>query len=90
MSRADGPSLSELIGHLGGGTGQVLTLVRPGRIVGTVIDEDGRPVPEASIVVDADTLYSPGEAMIRARTFGALQRAGSVDALARTKARDPG
>lgn len=57
---------------------QVLTLVRPGRIVGTVIDEDGRPVPEASIVVDADTLYSPGEAMIRARTFGALQRAGSL------------
>lgn len=57
---------------------QVLTLVRPGRIVGTVIDEDGRPVPEASIVVDADTLYSPGEAMIRARTFGALQRSGSL------------
>ncbi len=57
---------------------QVLTLVRPGKIAGTVIDEDGRPVPEASIVVDADTLYSPGEAMIRARTFGALQRAGSL------------
>jgi hypothetical protein len=57
---------------------QTLTLVRPGRIVGTVVDDDGRPVPEASIVVDADTLYSPGEAMIRARTFGALQRAGSL------------
>lgn len=57
---------------------QVLTLVRPGRIVGTVIDDDGRPVPEASIIVDADALYSPGEAMIRARTFSALQRGGSL------------
>lgn len=57
---------------------QTLTLVRPGRIAGTVIDDDGRPVPEASIVVDADTLYSPGEAMIRARTFSALQRGGSL------------
>lgn len=57
---------------------QTLTLVRPGRIAGTVIDEAGRPVPEASIIVDADALYSPGEAMIRARTFGALQRGGSL------------
>jgi protocatechuate 3,4-dioxygenase beta subunit len=57
---------------------QVLTLVRPGRISGTVVDGDGRPVPEASIVVDADALYSPGESMIRARTFGALQRGGSL------------
>lgn len=60
------------------GARQTLTLVRPGRIAGTVIDDDGRPVPEASIVVDADTLYSPGEAMIRARTFSALQRGGSL------------
>ncbi|MDC0670865.1 carboxypeptidase-like regulatory domain-containing protein [Nannocystis radixulma] len=57
---------------------QTLTLVRPGRITGTVIDDDGRPVPGASIMVDADTLYSPGEAMIRARTFSALQRGGSL------------
>lgn len=57
---------------------QTLTLVRPGRIAGTVIDDDGRPVPEARIFVDADTLYSPGEAMIRARTFTALQRGGSL------------
>lgn len=57
---------------------QTLTLVRPGRISGTVIDDEGRPVPEASILVDADALYSPGEAMIRARTFSALQRGGSL------------
>ncbi|HEY8377607.1 MAG TPA: carboxypeptidase-like regulatory domain-containing protein, partial [Nannocystis sp.] len=57
---------------------QVLTLVRPGRISGTVIDDEGRPVPEARILVDADVLYSPGEAMIRARTFTALQRGGSL------------
>lgn len=78
---ADGFLPSEAIPvevRVGGADPQLLTLVRPGRISGVVLDEGGLPVPEASIVVDADALYSPGEAMIRARTFGALQRGGSL------------
>lgn len=58
---------------------QVLTLVRPGRISGTVIDEDGHTVAEASITVDSDsTVYSPGEGQSRAGTFTALIRGGSL------------
>jgi len=57
---------------------QTLTLLRPGRIAGTVIDEDGAPVAEASIVVDGENLYSVGESSSRAGTFTALLRGGSL------------
>lgn len=57
---------------------QTLTLVRPGRIRGTVVDEDGRGVADASIVVDSENLYSFGEGSARAGTFTALLRGGSL------------
>ena len=57
---------------------QTLTLVRPGRIAGTVIDDEGRPVVEARIVVDSETLYSFNEGTARAGTFTALVRGGSL------------
>lgn len=57
---------------------QTLTLLRPGRIRGTVIDEAGQPVAEASIVVDSENLYSFGESTTRAGTFTALVRGGTL------------
>ncbi len=57
---------------------QTLTLVRPGRIGGTVVDEDGLPVADANIVVDSENLYSFGEGSTRAGTFTALLRGGSL------------
>ena len=57
---------------------QTLTLVRPGRISGTVVDEDGRAVVDASIVVDSENLYSFDEGSARAGTFTALLRGGSL------------
>ncbi len=57
---------------------QTLTLVRPGRISGTVVDEDGRAVVDASIVVDSENLYSFNEGSTRAGTFTALVRGGSL------------
>lgn len=57
---------------------QTLTLLRPGRIAGAVIDEDGQPVADASIVVDGENLYSVGESSARAGTFTALVRGGSL------------
>jgi len=57
---------------------QTLTLLRPGRIAGRVIDESGAPVAAASIVVDSEQLYSMGEGQARAGTFTALQRGGSL------------
>lgn len=57
---------------------QTLTLVRPGRIGGTVVDEDGLPVADANIVVDSENLYSFGEGVARAGTFTALLRGGSL------------
>ena len=57
---------------------QTLTLVRPGRISGTVIDEDGHAIAEAMIAVDSETVYSAGEGITRAGTFTALVRGGSL------------
>lgn len=57
---------------------QTLTLLRPGRISGRVIDESGAPVVAASIVVDSEQLYSMGEGQARAGTFTALLRGGSL------------
>lgn len=57
---------------------QTLTLLRPGRIAGRVIDERGAPVAAASIVVDSEQLYSLGEGQARAGTFTALLRGGSL------------
>ena len=57
---------------------QTLTLVRPGRITGTVIDEDGNTVAEATIAVDSEAVYMPGEGITRAATFTALVRGGSL------------
>ncbi len=57
---------------------QTLTLLRPGRIAGRVIDEHGAPVAAASIAVDSEQLYSLGEGQARAGTFTALLRGGSL------------
>ena len=57
---------------------QTLTLVRPGRITGTVVDEDGNVVAEAAIAVDSETVYSAGEGITRAGTFTALVRGGTL------------
>lgn len=58
---------------------QTLTLVRPGRISGTVVDEEGHVVAEANITVDGEgAVYSPGEGVSRAGTFTALVRGGSL------------
>lgn len=57
---------------------QTLTLLRPGRISGRVIDEHGVAVAGASIAVDSEQLYSLGEGQARAGTFTALLRGGSL------------
>ncbi len=78
---ADGYLPSETLGVDLGATPlpvQTLTLLRPGRIAGIVIDEGGAPVAEASIVVDGENLYSVGESSSRAGTFTALLRGGSL------------
>lgn len=55
-----------------------LTLVKPGRILGQVVDEDGQSVVGAQVDVESDVLYSPGEALVRARTLSALLVGGSL------------
>lgn len=61
------------------GQEQVLTLARPGRIEGLVVDEDGRPVANASVLVGSEALYTLGEGQARAQVFEqALMAAGTL------------
>ncbi|MEZ4452267.1 MAG: carboxypeptidase regulatory-like domain-containing protein [Nannocystaceae bacterium] len=55
-----------------------LRMLRPARILGIVVDEEGGPVAAATISVESDVLYSPGESLVRARTISALMAGGSL------------
>lgn len=55
-----------------------LTLLRPARILGSVVDEIGEVVADARITVESEVLYSPGEALVRARTASALLAGGTL------------
>ena len=55
-----------------------LTLIRPARIVGAVVDEIGEAVVDARVTVESEVLYSPGEALVRARTLSALLAGGAL------------
>ncbi len=57
---------------------QTLTLIRPGAIRGSVVDEDLRPVAAADIVITGENLYSFNENRARAGTFQALVRGGTL------------
>jgi protocatechuate 3,4-dioxygenase beta subunit len=56
---------------------QTLVLARPARIEGVVVDEDGRPVPDADVLVDAEGLFVAGESTARARLFGLAAKGGA-------------
>ncbi len=58
---------------------QVLTLALPGRIEGTVVDDEGHPVEGARVELFADHLFTAGEGQARARfAQAALQTSGSL------------
>lgn len=58
---------------------QVLTLAEPGRIAGRVVDEDGHPVDDARVELEAEHLFTAGEGQARARLAqAALRSAGSL------------
>lgn len=46
-----------------------IELTRPGRIAGIVVDDDDRPVAEASIDVRSDAAFSVGEGRVRTAVF---------------------
>lgn len=74
----DGPDLKE----------QTLVLARPARIEGIVVDEDGRPVPSADVLVDAEGVFVAGESRARARLFG-LAAEGGTGSLGVTQGKVP-
>lgn len=55
-----------------------LTLTRPARIFGRVVDEGGEAVAEARVTVESEVLYSPGEAIVRAKTLSARLAGGAL------------
>jgi len=56
-----------------------LTLLLPGTLAGTVVDENDQPVPDATIEFEAEHLHTAGEGQARARMFAAaLSSAGSL------------
>lgn len=67
---------------------QVLVLARPARIEGTVVDENGRPVPNADVLVDTEGLFVAGESSARARLFG-LAMSGGTGSLGVTQGKVP-
>ncbi len=48
---------------------QTLVVATPARIAGRVVDDEGRPVEGAAILVSGDALYTPGESLARSRMF---------------------
>lgn len=55
-----------------------LRLIKPGRVLGQVIDEHGQAVAEARVTIESDVLYSPGESMVRAGILNALVSGGTL------------
>jgi len=56
---------------------QVLVLAEPGRIAGRVVDEDGHPVEDARVELQADHLFTAGESQARARLAQAALRSSA-------------
>ncbi len=56
-----------------------LTLGRPGRIEGIVVDAAGQPVADAAVYAGADGVYAPGSDAMRAQVFDVgLKASGSL------------
>ena len=56
----------------------VLRLERPGRLVVSVVDPQGRPVADAQVSLRTDAVYSVGEAQTRAATFARTVESGGT------------
>jgi protocatechuate 3,4-dioxygenase beta subunit len=58
---------------------QTLVLARPASIEGIVVDEADHPVAGASVMVESEAVFAPGEGTARAQVFDvALQAAGTL------------